>query len=127
MVAATLVAIENGNLTPLVKEELKYTINARRSAQGKGELRVQFTEPEAAVLTPEEEQKVERRRQQNKLAARRFREKNRELGLQLTKKSKTLESQNVRLMNEIRKLERERHALRQQLQEHSKHCVYNTT
>lgn len=51
IVAATLAALESGNLTPLVKEELKYTINARRSAQGKGELRVQFTEPEAAVVS----------------------------------------------------------------------------
>jgi hypothetical protein len=45
LLEATLVALETGELTPLVKEELKYTIQSRRLANGQGELGVQFTDP----------------------------------------------------------------------------------
>ena len=42
---ATLTALETGNLSQLAKEELKYTIQARRLATGKEELKVDFPEP----------------------------------------------------------------------------------
>lgn len=45
LLEATLVALETGELTPLVKEELKYTIQSRRLANGQGELGVQFNDP----------------------------------------------------------------------------------
>jgi hypothetical protein len=54
LLEATLVALETGELTPLVKEELKYTIQSRRLANGQGELGVQFTDPiptEVRILT----------------------------------------------------------------------------
>ena len=44
LIDATLVALETGNLSPLVKEELKYTIQSRRLAKGQTELAVDFTE-----------------------------------------------------------------------------------
>ena len=44
-VQATLTALETGEITPLVKEELKYTIQSRRLAEGKSELEVKFEEP----------------------------------------------------------------------------------
>jgi hypothetical protein len=34
---ATVTALETGNLSPLVKEELKYTIQSRRLAKGQRE------------------------------------------------------------------------------------------
>ena len=42
---ATMVAYERGVLTPLIKQELKYTIQNRRFAEGKQELTVEFPEP----------------------------------------------------------------------------------
>jgi hypothetical protein len=54
LLEATLVVLETGELTPLVKEELKYTIQSRRLANGQGELGVQFTDPiptEVRILT----------------------------------------------------------------------------
>ena len=54
LLEATLVALETGELTPLVKEELKYTIQSRRLANGQRELGVQFTDPiptEVRILT----------------------------------------------------------------------------
>lgn len=38
-------AILDGNITPLIKEELKYTIQSKRLKEGKEELRVEFTDP----------------------------------------------------------------------------------
>lgn len=48
---ATLTALETGELTPLVKEELKYTIQSRRLANGQSELGVEFTEPEQGQVS----------------------------------------------------------------------------
>lgn len=43
---AALVAMDTGDITPLVKEELKLTIQSRRLAAGIGELQVQFEPPQ---------------------------------------------------------------------------------
>ncbi|KAH9489240.1 hypothetical protein Btru_048823 [Bulinus truncatus] len=42
---ATVKAVQSGTLTPLIKEELRCTIQSRRLAAGKGELHVEFTRP----------------------------------------------------------------------------------
>lgn len=43
---ASMKAIKSGTLTPLVKEELRYTIQSRRLAAGKGELKLEeFKKP----------------------------------------------------------------------------------
>lgn len=41
---ATLEALETGELAPIIKEELKYTIQSRRLAKGQEELKVEFPE-----------------------------------------------------------------------------------
>jgi hypothetical protein len=43
---AALVAMDTGDITPLVKEELKLTIQSRRLAAGVGELQVEFEPPQ---------------------------------------------------------------------------------
>ena len=45
IVHATIQAFQTGSLTPLIKEELRCTIQSRRLAQGKGELKVEFKTP----------------------------------------------------------------------------------
>lgn len=42
LITATMVALETGSLTPLVKEELKYTILSRRVAEGKPDIDVNY-------------------------------------------------------------------------------------
>ena len=51
LIEATLTALETGVLTPLVKEELKYTIQSRRLAKGQGELGVEFKLPEQSEVS----------------------------------------------------------------------------
>ncbi|XP_048735236.1 basic leucine zipper transcriptional factor ATF-like 3 [Ostrea edulis] len=119
---AALVAMDTGDITPLVKEELKLTIQSRRLAAGIGELQVQFEPPQQKELTEEEKEKVDRRREQNRLAAQRFRQKQKLTGAQVQKKVRGLESDNTRLRRELKILQTEREILRRQLEEHMKIC-----
>lgn len=119
---ATLVALETGELTPLVKEELKYTIQSRRLANGQGELGVEFSEPEQGQLTEEEKEKIIKRREQNKLAARRFRQRRRAKGPVYAKQVNELEADNTRKLAEIRRLREERDELQAMLQNHLLVC-----
>ena len=58
---AAWVALDTGDITPLVKEELKLTIQSRRLASGKGELRVNFDAPtQSEVRERERERERER-------------------------------------------------------------------
>ncbi|KAK3092997.1 hypothetical protein FSP39_009824 [Pinctada imbricata] len=117
-------ALETGELTPLVKEELKYTIQTRRLAEGKEELQVQFEDPINSELRPDEVEKVERRREQNRLAAQRFRQRQKSRGGELQKKSQKLLSENLRLRREIQTLQTERDRLHHALNEHMVVCPY---
>ncbi|KAK3093371.1 hypothetical protein FSP39_014694 [Pinctada imbricata] len=122
IVRAGKVALETGDLTPLVKEELKYTIQSRRLQQGKNELYVSFEEPALGELRPDEIEKIEKRREQNRLAAQRFRSKQKSLQSVLTKKTQTLEVDNTKLRAEIFKLKAEKDELNKKLQDHLKIC-----
>ncbi|KAK3583776.1 hypothetical protein CHS0354_022814 [Potamilus streckersoni] len=84
---AMVKAIERNDMEPMIKHELKNRINFKRMAEGKEELMVDFSEKPKAELTTEEKMKVERRREQNRMAARRFREKHNTLGIKLQKVS----------------------------------------
>lgn len=44
LVDATLLALETGDMAPLIKEELKCTIQSRRLAKGQQEMKVEFPE-----------------------------------------------------------------------------------
>ena len=45
LATAAMSAVQTGSVTPLIKEELKYSIQSRRLAKGKDELQVEFMEP----------------------------------------------------------------------------------
>ncbi|XP_060071228.1 uncharacterized protein LOC132551135 [Ylistrum balloti] len=107
LVAATLLALETGDLTPLIKEELKYTIQSRRVSAGKKELRVGFRQPQTYKLTPDEVIRVERRREQNRLAAQKFRRKQKNESERIQK----LETANTKLREELRCLREEQSQL----------------
>ncbi|XP_067680763.1 cyclic AMP-dependent transcription factor ATF-3-like [Haliotis asinina] len=122
MVAATLAAIETGSITPLVKEELKCAILTRRFVEGKEDIKVEFTVPEKKVLTEEEQERASVRREQNRMAAQRFRKKQKDTAEFLLKKTQKLESTNTKLRGELHRLQQERDRLKQQLADHLMIC-----
>lgn len=121
---ATKQVLETGSLTPLLKEELKYKIQSRRVAEGKRELKVEFLPPSENKLTPEEEIKVQKRKLQNRVAAKKFRQKQKDVAFNLKKTIQSLESGKTRLRSEIKRLQNEKNELQQRLQQHLMVCPY---
>ncbi|XP_076463734.1 cyclic AMP-dependent transcription factor ATF-3-like [Babylonia areolata] len=119
---ATVQSLHTGRLTPLIKEELRCRIQSRRLSEGKDELRVQFESPSRLEPRPEEIEKLNRRREQNRRAAQKFRRKKKERGKLLTEESQRLEGDNDCLRSEISKLNKERDELLQILSEHVQLC-----
>ena len=117
-------ALTTGSLTPLVKEELKYSIQSRRLKEGKSELEVAFPGPKTYELTPDEVIRVESRRVQNRVAAQRFRERQKQRAEELQRKCHKLESFNTQLRHEMRKLRQEKEELKKTLEEHLKVCPF---
>ncbi|XP_076464183.1 uncharacterized protein LOC143296235 [Babylonia areolata] len=124
MAAATLEALESCSLTPLIKEELKYTIQSRRLAAGKPELLArEFNNSNSGAttkraLTTEEKRRDTKRREQNRKAAQRFRQKQRDTEDILSKKCHKLEHSNIRLKAEILRLARETQQLQHMMDSH---------
>ncbi|XP_052819598.1 transcription factor kayak-like [Mya arenaria] len=112
---------ENG-LTPFIKEELKYSIQTKRLKEGKQELKVTFSPPPEDVLTPEEEERVVKRRVQNRMAARRFRDKQKDRAHTLQKECHRLESIQTDLRYELSQVRKERDEFRQALDQHMAVC-----
>uniref|UniRef100_A0A2C9LM56 BZIP domain-containing protein n=1 Tax=Biomphalaria glabrata TaxID=6526 RepID=A0A2C9LM56_BIOGL len=75
LLRATMESLECGRLTPLIKEELRCRIQSRRLSEGKEELLVEFPSPTPSHPRPDEVQKRDRRREQNRRAAQKFRKK----------------------------------------------------
>ncbi|XP_076442229.1 cyclic AMP-dependent transcription factor ATF-3-like [Babylonia areolata] len=122
LLKATVESLHTGRLTPLIKEELRCRIQSRRLSEGKDELRVQFESPTRSEPRPEEIEKLNRRREQNRRAAQKFRRKKKERGKHLTEESQRLECDNNSLRSEISKLNKERDELLQILSEHVQLC-----
>ena len=117
-------ALTTGSLTPLVKEELKYSIQSRRMKEGKSELKVAFSGPKTYELSADEVVRVENRRVQNRVAAQRFRQRQKLKADELQRKCHKIESHNTQLRNEMRKLRQEKEQLRKSLEEHLKVCPF---
>ncbi|ESO90091.1 hypothetical protein LOTGIDRAFT_164395 [Lottia gigantea] len=124
---ATYASLETGQLTPLLKEELKCRIQSRRLSEGKEELLVDFTSPSKFQPRPDEIEKLNKRREQNRRAARKFRQKKRKDGDNLMKESEKLESDNTSLQEEIAKLYEERKKLEEIWSDHTRKCQLITT
>nr|KAG5710734.1 hypothetical protein BaRGS_035136 [Batillaria attramentaria] len=123
MAEAVLNTLETGSIMPLIKEELKYTIQSRRLAAGKPELQVEFNPPKRQkLMTKEERERAEKRREQNRKAAQKFRQKQRDTAETLTKKTQKLEGSNTTLRAEIKRLTREKNELRKLFHAHLAVC-----
>ncbi|XP_033735254.1 cyclic AMP-dependent transcription factor ATF-3-like [Pecten maximus] len=113
---------DTDSILPILKEELKCTIQKRRLAEGKTELTVQFTPPTKQELSPEEIIKKENRREQNRRAARKFRRKQAELARGFQQRIKQLETENVRLREQLRRLTQEKGYIQGKVHAHHAMC-----
>ncbi|XP_032234541.2 protein FosB isoform X2 [Nematostella vectensis] len=113
----------HGAVSAPVKEELKHVIQSRRACQGLGRLSLPIvTEKKPPPkLTPAEELKIIRRRQRNKQAASRCREKRRQRLEELQREATELEEQNAEVERDIATLIVEYNELEALLTEHA--CV----
>ncbi|XP_045214599.1 transcription factor kayak-like [Mercenaria mercenaria] len=93
----------NGKVS--LKEELKAKIQTRRKSEGVGELRVKFEAPKSYPLTPEERDKVLKRKHRNRLSANKSRLKRQQHEDNLQKELENLETENDKLSNEVKLLQ----------------------
>ncbi|XP_004694979.1 PREDICTED: cyclic AMP-dependent transcription factor ATF-3 [Condylura cristata] len=126
----SLVFEDFANLTPFVKEELRFAIqnkhlcghmSALESAPaGRRPLEMSVTKAEVA---PEEDERKKRRRERNKIAAAKCRNKKKEKTECLQKESEKLESVNAELKAQIEELKNEKQHLIYMLNLHRPTCI----
>lgn len=107
VVKASAEAKASGRLTPLIKVELWSKIQARRLSEGKEEMAVQFSPPRPTPMTEEEEEKCKKRKESNKEAAQRCRERNKEKRKNTEKELDSLLVRNEELKDTVKNLEEE--------------------
>ncbi|KAL8592635.1 hypothetical protein ACOMHN_026565 [Nucella lapillus] len=122
LVVATLASLDSGDPSNIIKQDLRLIIQSRRKAEGKGELQVDFKTPPKDELTDEEWEKVRKRRDQNRLAARRFRQKQRRMSSTLSNRVRRFETANMRLKMELATLETEKDDLLKLVSQHGHAC-----
>ncbi|CAG5121981.1 unnamed protein product [Candidula unifasciata] len=100
---ASMKALKSGSLTPLVKEELRFTIQSRRLAAGKGELKLEEFKkpPKRKLVTDEERKRAQVRRLQNREAAQRFRQRQKDQASYLSENNYQLKWQAEQLSTEV--------------------------
>ncbi|XP_067274757.1 cyclic AMP-dependent transcription factor ATF-3 [Pseudorasbora parva] len=121
------------NFTPLVKEELRYAIQNKRMSNGMSTLTTDRacmnsdrpTEQPAMKreATPEESDRRKRRRERNKIAAAKCRNKKKEKTDHLQKESEKLESINAELKAQIEELKNQKQQLVYMLNLHRPTCI----
>jgi len=113
--------------TYLIKEGLKLTIQSKRFASGRASLQAQHLQlpfkDEMGQLTTEDEDRRQRRRERNKVAATKCRNRKKERTGILMQESDVLEDQNVSFRSEIQRLETEKRRLMDVLAMHSPNCL----
>ncbi|XP_076442232.1 uncharacterized protein LOC143281129 isoform X2 [Babylonia areolata] len=123
LVVATLASLNSGDPSNIIKQDLRLIIQSRRKAEGKGELQVDFkTPPKDEQLTSEELEKRARRRELNRLAAKRSREKGQRRKETLIQEIQGLQNRNGALEGALASLVEERDNLVRTLKTHLPHC-----
>ncbi|XP_041351157.1 cyclic AMP-dependent transcription factor ATF-3-like [Gigantopelta aegis] len=112
-------AAETNNLTPLLKEELRLQILTKRHAKGKTEIDIDFkTEPRSYKLRPDEIEKKRRRREQNRVAAQKCRQKKKICQTYLFLEYQRQQQRNKELEEQVRQLRFEKSELEAFVQDH---------
>nr|XP_022332395.1 activating transcription factor 3-like [Crassostrea virginica]XP_022332396.1 activating transcription factor 3-like [Crassostrea virginica]XP_022332397.1 activating transcription factor 3-like [Crassostrea virginica]XP_022333329.1 activating transcription factor 3-like [Crassostrea virginica] len=120
LVSATIEAYNTGKLTPLLKTELKYRIQKKCFEEGKDltlDEEPQIVQRKAPLL-PFELEKQEKRREQNRRAAKKFRVKKRQASGEINKSLVDEEEKNRQLKEEIKRLLGEIEMFRSALSDH---------
>ncbi|XP_076463788.1 uncharacterized protein LOC143295964 isoform X2 [Babylonia areolata] len=121
--AAAQAALQGGTSAPLVKEELRQCILLKRLQAGQPELKTDFPQPPKYELTPAEKAKRERRKDQNRRAAQRCREKKKRQSCDVKKKYSITAQENQRLRAEVSKLQKWENSMRSWLLMHQAVCT----
>ncbi|NXQ14957.1 ATF3 factor, partial [Peucedramus taeniatus] len=119
------------NLTPLVKEELRFAIQNKRQFHRMSSTLDTVTVSDGPVETsmlktefsPEEDERKKRRRERNKIAAAKCRNKKKEKTECLQKESEKLETINAELKAQIEELKNEKQHLIYMLNLHRPTCI----
>ncbi|NXQ26088.1 ATF3 factor, partial [Alaudala cheleensis] len=119
------------NLTPLVKEELRFAIQNKRQfhrmSSNLDTVTVSERPVEASMMktefSPEEDERKKRRRERNKIAAAKCRNKKKEKTECLQKESEKLETINAELKAQIEELKNEKQHLIYMLNLHRPTCI----
>ncbi|XP_072906978.1 cyclic AMP-dependent transcription factor ATF-3 [Hemitrygon akajei] len=116
------------NITPLVKEELRFAIQSKRISNGAPTMEfVMGSESSSDTverrMTPQEDERRRRRRERNKIAAAKCRNKKKERTDTLQKESEKLESLNAELKAQIEELKTEKQQLIYMLNLHRPTCI----
>ncbi|OXB58752.1 hypothetical protein ASZ78_000093 [Callipepla squamata] len=119
------------NLTPLVKEELRFAIQNKRQSHRMSSTLDTVTVSERPLETsmmktefsPEEDERKKRRRERNKIAAAKCRNKKKEKTECLQKESEKLETINAELKAQIEELKNEKQHLIYMLNLHRPTCI----
>ncbi|KFO25430.1 Cyclic AMP-dependent transcription factor ATF-3 [Fukomys damarensis] len=127
----TLVFEDFANLTPFVKEELRFAIQSKhlchRMSAALESVTVSDRPLEMSVMkaeaVPEEDERKKRRRERNKIAAAKCRNKKKEKTECLQKESEKLESVNAELKAQIEELKNEKQHLIYMLNLHRPTCI----
>ncbi|KAK6181035.1 hypothetical protein SNE40_008979 [Patella caerulea] len=124
MLNAAKKCMETGDMIPILKQEIKYSIKFRRFTEGKEELQIEPPVEKKMELTEHEIEKKKRRREQNRLAALRFRQKNKNKGNTLMKDINKLQAEHDYLTRLHSELLAERESLVNRLKEHFQICAF---
>ncbi|KAK3089731.1 hypothetical protein FSP39_005984 [Pinctada imbricata] len=106
---------ECGSILPLIKQELKFKIQAKRLSEGVPELRVSFTEAPKYPLSKEELVKRETRKKNNRISARKCRLKRKIEIKSINQEMKDLINQNETLKRKVHHMEFTKTKLTQQV------------
>uniref|UniRef100_A0A8W8HQW4 BZIP domain-containing protein n=1 Tax=Magallana gigas TaxID=29159 RepID=A0A8W8HQW4_MAGGI len=121
LISATLEAIKTGKLTPLLKTELKCRIQKKCFEEGKD---LTLDDEPQLVQRKAPVERQERRREQNRRAAKNFRQRKRQASGEIHKILVDLEEKNRQLKEEIKRLLTETDMFRTALSSHL--CVSPT-
>uniref|UniRef100_A0A3Q1FQB3 Activating transcription factor 3 n=1 Tax=Acanthochromis polyacanthus TaxID=80966 RepID=A0A3Q1FQB3_9TELE len=113
----TLTLDDFTNFTPIVKEELRLAIQTKRLSNGLS------ADMSSDGATPEEYERRKRRRERNKIAAAKCRNKKKEKTECLQKESEKLESVNADLKAQIEELKQQKQQLVYMLNLHRPTCI----
>ncbi|XP_063447465.1 uncharacterized protein LOC134727008 isoform X1 [Mytilus trossulus] len=101
-------SVETKSLLPILKDEIKSKIQAKRLSQGLEELKVEFESKPQSPLTEEELEKQNHRKMHNRVSAKKCRWKKKIFYSKKQQELHELEKRNQQLKNTINRIETEK-------------------